>query len=40
MPTDFRKDGTEPNLVVIRGIEIERESTYKYIGEVFDSSLN
>ena len=37
MITDFRQTRTQPNSVVIKGVEVERVSTYKYLGVVFDS---
>ena len=42
MITDFRKNRTQHNPVVIKfkWVEVERVSTYKYLGVVFDSSLN
>ena len=40
MIIDFRKNRTRPNSIVIKGVEAERVSTYKYLGVVFDSSLN
>ena len=40
MITDFGKNRTQPNSIVIKGVEVERVSTYKYLGVVFDSCLN
>ena len=42
MITDFRKNRTQHNPVVIKfkWVEVERVSTYKYLGVIFDSSLN
>ena len=42
MITDFRKNRTQHSPVVtkFKGVEVERVSTYKYLGVVFDSSLN
>ena len=40
MIIDFRKNGTQPNPVVIKRVEVERVSTHKYSGVVSDSNLN
>ena len=44
MITDFRskkkKKKTQSNSVVIKRVDIDRVSTYEYLGVVFDSSLN
>ena len=36
---DFRMKRTQPNSVIIRGVEVEIMSTHKYSGVVFDNSL-
>ena len=40
MIIDFRKNGTQPNPVIIKGVEVERVNTHKHLGVVFDKSLN
>ena len=32
MPVEFRKNKTLPDSVVIKGVEVERVETYKYLG--------
>ena len=40
MLIDLRRNITVPDCVVIKGVEVERVETYKYLGVVFDNGLS
>jgi hypothetical protein len=40
MVIDFRKNKRRPDPVVIKGTEVERVESYKYLGVLFDNALN